>query len=323
MDCLIIPRKKASIPARCMPIPEYTLDSSVFNKKSFYDTRKETTRDERKNSPIYFLRIENNNVKSKILKYMIDQLRRETHTLISSPQEGPQQSLRVFDPACGRGGDLFKMVKLGVTEYVGSDISENCINLAKERAATIASMKIELQVLDFLSPFGTWPASFKNKCQPESFHLINMQFCLQYFMTTPSQVMQWLSFLSSVLVQGGYWICTVPDYENQILPKIQNAFGLGPKSWKNKFASISHSPNRNNSDKYSWFRYHFNLVESVDDDESAVDVDYLSQMANHFQLKLIMKRPFSDFSGQRRIECLSSDELEIFNLYQILLFQKV
>lgn len=91
---------------------------------AFYNKRLNFSREERKSSPIIGLKSFNNWVKSVLIaKYARDYHKAAEDSFASNDQGrrgGPrrQTPFRVLDIGCGKGGDLQKWLKAGITDYV-------------------------------------------------------------------------------------------------------------------------------------------------------------------------------------------------------------
>ena len=148
------------------------------------------------------------------------------------------QGTRVFDIACGRGGDLRKYVDNKVKIIVGVDKSADNITSGKDGAyarwlqaqSAIKPNTIAIFVpLDFAKPFpkddAVWnfltntnaaanPAfasKYKNIVGVERFGLVSCQFAIHYFMETRAMFRQFLANLDTVIADGGYFIGTCLD----------------------------------------------------------------------------------------------------------------
>jgi SAM-dependent methyltransferase len=265
-----------------------------------YDKLKVLTLTERKSSTIINLRNANNKVKSWLIRSFL-----------------PKHSdVAVLDIGCGKGGDLYKFLNCHqVQVYTGFDVSEKLINIAKDRLTEFkgnSKKKVDLFSCDFLN-FDKWYDPVKMN---DSFHFINMQFCIHYFMTTPSVVSSWIQIISSVLKKKGRLVITCVDQEN-LNKKIE-----GGKEWKNSLCHITPLSEEQQS-RHCWRGYHFHLEEAVSDVEFIVDTRYLESQFVANKLQLISKSKFSDISLSPQFRALTKDEQDIFELYHYLVFEKV
>jgi mRNA (guanine-N7-)-methyltransferase len=99
------------------------------NVASHYNARPDQQQEARKDSRIFKLRAFNNWIKA----VLIAQVTRNN------------KGLRVLDMGCGKGGDLLKWKKAGISEYVGVDIASVSVQRAEERYREMWTPKFDAE----------------------------------------------------------------------------------------------------------------------------------------------------------------------------------
>jgi len=224
----------------------------------------------------------------------------------------PRICEKVWDIACGNFGDGYKLSNLGVKEYVGIDISQERIKTAIERSKSVTIKKIELACADFLDS-STWPKYLQSNV---TFDLINMQFCLHYFISNSLIWDQWLAQISQKLKKKGTWIVTIVNW-NKLVKLI-----FGGKTFQNSCCIINPYPKE--EQKHAWFRYGFHLKDCVASDEFSVHVDHLIARAKQVRLECVKDGQFENMVDIKTkiFGTNSKDQEQIFDLYEYLIFEK-
>ncbi len=217
----------------------------------------------------------------------------------------PEKSKSVLDIACGQGGDLLRLKDFET--YYGFDLSDERIKELHKRKEGVRGSKwkeFHAFVADFMIP-ATWVDQVKGK----TFDLINMQWCVHYFMGTISEMHDWLSFLCFKLNPGGRIIMTFLDW-----PRVYDKYG-------SKFKNSVCSYEATGKDPDLWAKLHFKLGSNVDSIESVVHTPCLLSVAKDVGLKTISLKPF-DARRDVDVSKLTRDEIETFNMYTVLVLEK-
>jgi ubiquinone/menaquinone biosynthesis C-methylase UbiE len=154
-----------------------------------YSTTTRGTDENRTASNIYADRVCNNFVKAALFS---------THV----PRHLP---VRVFDWACGKGGDFFKLMSFfpSMERYVGMDITPKSIADFHERTRDKRTpVNFHIQATDLMR---------EDLSGFRDFYVVTCQFAFHYFCATPSDMLETLTKMSSLLASGGKIILTIPD----------------------------------------------------------------------------------------------------------------
>lgn len=110
----------------------------------------------------------------------------------------------VVDLACGRGGDIRKVMNLGATAYVGVDVSQVSVQEARRRAAGIGGMSVDLHEADL--------SIEEIPCAAGHADTVICMFALHYFNGATATVRAFLGEVARVLRPGGTFVATFPDH---------------------------------------------------------------------------------------------------------------
>jgi SAM-dependent methyltransferase len=165
------------------------------------------TEEDRANSSLVGIRSCNNFVKAVAFTRFV-------------PKEYP---VRVFDWACGKGGDFFKFTQIfpSMEAYTGIDVTRKSIDdfFARVDRKLPGGLEFRLDVQDLrtFSPHVRIP-----------FYTVSCQFAFHYFCETPESVQSVLQRMASVLAVGGRIIITTPQ-PDQIIARLRP---IGPTGRK-------------------------------------------------------------------------------------------
>lgn len=274
---------------------------------------------ERKKSTIINIRNMNNFIKSILLNLYI------------------KENSKVLDLGCGKGGDLLKFKKIGISYYHGMDIAEESIKECKVRYNRFGCMfNAEFQVYDVYN---------KVFDLNQKFDAVSIQFSFHYAFETKNSFATTLSNIDNHLASNGYLLLTVPDknvilrrynrYKNKNLdhntekvPKNSISAEFGNKYYCVKFYEPI-------SDKIFGNKYYFHLFEAINGCvEFLVDMEFLVKKAKEIDLELIESSNFLNFYNdnskkfanlRRKMlpKRLEFEEIQVMELYRIVVFQKV
>jgi mRNA (guanine-N7-)-methyltransferase len=164
--------------------------STIVTRSYDFLAEHDLSLEDRQNSKIIHLRLFNNWIKSVLIDRFC-----------------PQPNARVFDCACGRGGDIPKWKRKDVNSYVFGDISLEALKLACEKYSEVRSpsQAIFLRGNIFACDIVQWiPSGW-------DFHISSCQFALHYAFETEQLAGQAIGNLCQCLVPGGTVILTVVD----------------------------------------------------------------------------------------------------------------
>jgi mRNA (guanine-N7-)-methyltransferase len=261
-----------------------------------------------------------------------------------------------MDLGCGKGSDLNKFSKEGISGYVGIDVSAGQLVIALNRRMT---KNFDFPTL-FIKGKGQDQETEFNKFIPEGvkFNIISAQFCIHYFFESEYTVRNFLQNISNNLSKDGLFISTIPD--SKVIAKkfykdgkVDEVTGLS--YIENKFFSIA-TTIKNFGELTSAFgnKYGFymeeglignkvkvkNVITKYHIPEYLIISDHLIELAREYDLEVEIDQNFHDFyasnlaeykdfydsRGYRRVneERLMCDDLwECSYLYKVLMFRKV
>lgn len=114
--------------------------------------------------------------------------------------------VRVFDWACGKGGDFFKLMSFfpSMERYVGMDITPKSIQDFHERLAGRTKVPLDFHICatDLMRA---------DLSRFTDFYVVTCQFAFHYFCSTPTAMLATLSKMNGLLAAGGKIILTIPD----------------------------------------------------------------------------------------------------------------
>lgn len=186
------------------------LDSSAVS--GAYDAAAAFKRGERRNetrddSSLIGLRRANNFVKVGLNVAAV--------SLLKKRAKGRRVALRIFDVACGTGGDVGKFVKsakdagLEIDAYLGADISTQSVDECKRRLAGAGfgtAVAIDLSRRDVGEVLPGLPGVRIN-----SFNIASCQFALHYFFRSEAALRQLARSIGRLLDDGGIFVAVLAD----------------------------------------------------------------------------------------------------------------
>ncbi|CAB4036546.1 mRNA cap guanine-N7 methyltransferase [Paramuricea clavata] len=175
-----------------------------------YNEHKDNTREERKQSPIFYLRNFNNWVKSVLINEFMEKYKRKTY-----------HNLSVLDLACGKGGDLLKWQKARISNLVCADIAEVSMKQCEQRYKDLRysrnhrrynqSQKIyDAQFITADCTKDDITDKFNGRNKDVKFDMTSCQFALHYAFESAEQAEKMLQNACERLKPGGYFIGTMP-----------------------------------------------------------------------------------------------------------------
>ncbi|OTF78854.1 mRNA cap guanine-N7 methyltransferase-like protein [Euroglyphus maynei] len=235
----------------------------------------------------------NNWVKSIIIRDTIKLLRSER-------EDKNNNEFIVHDLACGKGGDLTKYEKSGITHFIGSDIASVSIEHCKERYGNSRKhFKAEFINADCSREIIRDKLSDPNILV--SFHSIIVRTMVRN--------------ASECLKIGGIFCGTMPD-SMEVMRRLKES---GTNQFGNDVYSIKFDKTYDEmiAAGISLFgaRYNFHLEEVVDCPEFLVYFPIMEEICEDYGLKLIFKKRFDEFYEENRE---GDDNLQLLNFMEAL-----
>jgi len=244
------------------------------------------------------------------------------------PKENP---VRVFDWACGKGGDFFKFTQIfpSMEAYVGVDVTRKSIEdfLARVDRKLPAGLEFHLDVQDLrtFTPHVT-----------RLFYTVSCQFAFHYFCETPESMQSVLQRMASVLAVGGRIIITTPQpdqIQTRLRPNGPNGRKelriINPDTLELKCRVVTVPSER---------AYFFELLDgdsfAVRAPEFFVLKDVLERSARSAGLNVVYQQNMLKFLEESRTTfetlahafklpaVLRPDDREIIELYQVVVLEK-
>jgi mRNA (guanine-N7-)-methyltransferase len=224
----------------------------------------------------------------------------------------------VLDLGCGKGGDILKYDKVGISEYHGIDIAEMSIN--------DAIVRFKKSRCQFKARFSVHDAYSEKLQLNQKFDVISSQFSFHYAFATSRSLDTAIRNVADHLKDDGYFIMTVPS-KKMILENLANGRS-GNEYYKIELAGVDADGPEEHRE------YFFSLVDSVDRClEYFVDVDALRRGLEMLGVFLIEKTPGREFyegACERSRDLyerlgfknLSESEMEVVALYDVIVFHK-
>ncbi|KZT60477.1 mRNA capping enzyme, large subunit, partial [Calocera cornea HHB12733] len=237
------------------------------------NARPEVGRTARRESPIIALKNFNNWVKSVLIqKY--------------GHAGGRNRDVRVLDIGCGKGGDLLKWSRNGVSEYIGLDVAEISVRQAEERYLEMRQRRMRA----YFRALDCYRESIRDVLPKEvfavPFQTVTMQFCMHYAFYSEASVRQMLDNVSTNLEPGGTFIGTIPNADHIMLSLGATDLSFGNPVFRITFAQRPPAPPApDDPDQSGAFghKYNFFLQDAVGEDEAGVP-EYLVYWPNFVRL---------------------------------------
>ncbi|KAF5287720.1 hypothetical protein FQA39_LY15740 [Lamprigera yunnana] len=260
-----------------------------------YNTLEEKGLQERSESRIFYLRNFHNWIKSMLIN--------EYLTIIKNGKKH-NAPIRVMDLGCGKGGDLLKWRKGGITHLICSDIAAVSLDQCKSRYIDMQNRNNRDRNSTYIYSIETIAADFtkvrlreKYKDPSMKLDLVSCQFAFHYGFESLPQAECAMHNASESLQPGGYFIGTIVD-ANDLVSRVRksqsNTFGNG--LFKVKFECDTKKP------PLFGAKYHFRLDGVVDCPEFLIHFEILRKLAKKYGLKLVNKEKFYNFYQRTYME---------------------
>ncbi|XP_022603098.1 mRNA cap guanine-N7 methyltransferase [Seriola dumerili] len=267
------------------PTKKQVPDHSV-KVASHYNSLQEVGLAARSRSRIFFMRNFNNWLKSVLIGEILEQVR----------GAGPQQ-ISVLDLGCGKGGDLLKWRRGGINHLVCADIAAVSVEQCQSRYEDM-KRKSHANEKIFSAQFITADCSKEVLSEkldhPElMFDICSCQFVYHYSFESEQKADMMLRNACERLKPGGYFIGTTPD-AFELIKRLEASDSLtfGNEVFKVSFQSKGSYP-------LFGCQYHFSLEDVVDVPEFLVYFPLFEHMAKRYNMRLVMKQRFSEFSEEK------------------------
>lgn len=260
-----------------------------------YNKLEEKGLDERSKSSIFFMRNFNNWIKSVLINEYLTKVK-------ASLKLG--EPLRVLDMCCGKGGDLLKWEKGGITHLICTDIAEISIQQCEERYRSMRERSQrskfgKLFTAEFFACDSTLRRLREEYEDPSiELNLVSCQFAFHYCFESLKQAECMIRNAAECLRTGGYFIGTIPD-ANDIMKRQREAenISFGNDLYRITFLCDTEQP------PLFGAKYNFELDGVVNCPEFLVYFQLLVKLARKFGLQLVMKERFEDYFHQHKDSC--------------------
>uniref|UniRef100_A0A4W3JTV0 mRNA (guanine-N(7))-methyltransferase n=1 Tax=Callorhinchus milii TaxID=7868 RepID=A0A4W3JTV0_CALMI len=208
-----------------------------------------------------------------------------------------RRDIGVLDLGCGKGGDLLKWKKGGISKLVCVDIAKVSVQQCSQRYGDMKSRghsNEPLYAAEFITADCTKEVLTEKYKDPENtFDVCSCQFVYHYSFETQEQADTMLRNACERLRPGGYFIGTTPDaYE--LVKRLE-------ASETNAFGNDLYSVTFKKKGDYPLFgcQYDFNLEGVVNVPEFLVYFPLFEEMAKKYKMKLVFKRLLPNFSKEQ------------------------
>lgn len=256
--------------------------------ETHYNKLEEKGLDERNKSRIVYMRNFHNWIKSmQINEYIVKIKDSKRHNV----------PIRVLDMCCGKGGDLLKWRKAGISHLICSDIAAVSLDQCKSRyeinKRNGSSYSIELIHADCTK------VRLREKYADPSIKLdlVSCQFAFHYSFESLPQAECMIRNAAECLNPGGYFIGTIPD-ANELMSRRNKA---GMNKFGNDVYKVSFECDTDRPPLFG-ARYNFHLDGVVHCPEFLVHFPTLTELAKKYGLKLVNKEKFYNTFERLKLE---------------------
>lgn len=262
-----------------------------------YNKMQEKGLNERSKSSIIYLRNFNNWIKSTLINEYMTKVKATVK--LGDP-------VRVLDMCCGKGGDLTKWEKAGITHIICTDIAEISVQQCEERYRNLLERSErqnnkfgKLFTAEFFACDSTLRRLREEYKDPSiELNLVSCQFAFHYCFESLKQAECMIRNAAECLRTGGYFIGTIPD-ANDIMKRQREAdnVSFGNDLYRITFLCDTEQP------PLFGAKYNFELHEVVNCPEFLVYFPLLVKLARKFGLQLVMKERFEDYFDRHKDAC--------------------
>ncbi|MEQ2252822.1 hypothetical protein ILYODFUR_025790 [Ilyodon furcidens] len=246
------------------------------NVASHYNTLQEVGLAARSQSRIFYMRNFNNWLKSVLIGEILEQARGTG-----------SRPVYVLDLGCGKGGDLLKWRRGGISHLVCADIAEVSVEQCQSRYEDMkrkSHAKEKIFSAQFITADCSKEVLSEKLDDPElMFDICSCQFVYHYSFESEQKADMMLRNACERLKPGGFFIGTTPDaYELVKRLEASDSLCFGNEVFKVSFQSKGSYP-------LFGCQYHFNLEGVVDVPEFLVYFPLFEHMAKRYNMRLVLK----------------------------------
>ncbi|XP_048770806.2 mRNA cap guanine-N7 methyltransferase-like [Ostrea edulis] len=256
-----------------------------------YNELQETGLAVRTESRIFYLRNFNNWIKSVLIGETVKQIQRERN----------RRSLVVLDLCSGKGGDLLKWRKAGISKLVCADIAGTSVEQCEIRYREMKGRTQhdrnsgEIFSAEFITADCT-KVRLREKYEDASmkFDLSSCQFSFHYSFESLPQAKVMLQNACECLTLGGYFIGTTPN-SLEIMKRLRSSEN---RSFGNDVYRVTYELDDLDNVPLFGAKYNFHLEGVVDCPEFLVYFPVLEKLAEEYGMKLVYKKSFADYFAE-------------------------
>ncbi|KAJ8982029.1 hypothetical protein NQ317_007739 [Molorchus minor] len=262
---------------------------------SHYNRLEEKGLDERSKSRIVYLRNFHNWIKSMLINEYLTKIK-----------EGKKHNapIRVHDMCGGKGGDLLKWRKGGITHLIISDIASKSLEQCQTRYTDMKNRPYRdrrlgnIYTIEYISADCTRQRLREKYSDPSmKLDLVSCQFAFHYSFESLPQAECMLRNASECLQAGGYFIGTIPDAYDLIARARRN----NTNTYGNDVYQVVIDFDLNKPPLFGG-KYNFHLDGVVDCPEFLVHFPTFVKLAKKYGLKLVRNEKFFDYFERMKIE---------------------
>ncbi|KAF2903708.1 hypothetical protein ILUMI_02465 [Ignelater luminosus] len=253
-----------------------------------YNSLEEKGLDERSKSRIFYMRNFHNWIKSMLINEYLTKIR---------DNKKHNAPIRVMDMGCGKGGDLLKWRKGGISHLICADIASVSLDQCKSRYSDMQNRSGRdrnpgnIYSIEYIEADCT-KVRLREKYKDPSMKLdlVSCQFVFHYSFESLTQAECMIHNAAECLQPGGFFIGTIPD-ANDLLTRVRksrlNSFG-------NEVFQVTFESDINKPPLFG-AKYNFHLDGVVDCPEFLVHFPTLIKLAKKYGLRLVRKEKFYEF----------------------------
>uniref|UniRef100_A0A3Q3WX30 mRNA (guanine-N(7))-methyltransferase n=1 Tax=Mola mola TaxID=94237 RepID=A0A3Q3WX30_MOLML len=262
------------------------VDHQSVKVASHYNNLQEVGLAARSRSRIFFMRNFNNWLKSVLIGEILEEVRATGARHVS-----------VLDLGCGKGGDLLKWRRGGISHLVCADIAAVSVEQCQSR---YDDMKRRSHGNERIYSANFITADCSKEVLSEKlddaelmYDICSCQFVYHYSFESEQKANMMLRNACERLKPGGFFIGTTPD-AFELVKRLEASDSL---SFGNEVFTVSFK----SKGSYPLYgcQYHFSLEDVVNVPEFLVYFPLLEHMAKRYNMRLVLKQRFSEFFREK------------------------
>ncbi|XP_018574132.1 mRNA cap guanine-N7 methyltransferase isoform X2 [Anoplophora glabripennis] len=272
-----------------------TADGYAEVVATHYNLLEEKGLDERSKSRIVYLRNFHNWIKSMLINEYLTKIK---------DKKKHNAPIRIHDMCCGKGGDLLKWRKGGITHLICSDIASVSLEQCKARYNDMKNRgnrdrgSGNIYSIEYILGDCTKMRLREKFSDPSmKLDLVSCQFAFHYSFESLPQAECMLRNASECLQPGGYFIGTIPDAYDLIA----RAKRYETNTYGNNVYQVALDFDLNKPELFG-AKCDFHLDGVVDCPEFLVHFPTFIKLAKKYGLKLINKEKFYEFFERMKLE---------------------